>query len=279
MSKKHLSALFLSLVLGISIQAQRNFLNFDYSISQYKLPSVGETVFGLSEKLNRCEGNFIGGSYQFAVGRKSFIGIGMGLSKISYQKEWQGTFPESNQFGIANVNGKIDYWSFPVSYTWIHGRPIRSYIKNFRHHYNNQKLHFGFSITYTPSFEGRNTFSATTAGGADQTSFLANFKSNEQAFQHSLTVGLCSQLYLIDNHLKMELEPYAGIGSGFFKETGTNINNISFGLRCRIGISVKLPRITIEREVDKGNAEEKKKQLLEKQKEIKKQLNKNKNPK
>lgn len=273
MSKKHIYTLLITLLLGVSIQAQRNFLNFDYSISQYKIPQAGGNASGLSEKLNRCEGSFIGGSYQFAVGRKSFIGIGMGLNKINYQKEWQGTFPESNQFGVAKADGKISYWSFPVSYTWIQGRAYRGYRSH--HHLNQQKLHFGFTFTYTPSFESYISLSVTTAGGANQTSFLANFKSNEQAFQHSLTVGFVSQLYLIDNHLKMEMEPYGGIGSGFFKETGTNINNVSFGLRCRIGISVKLPRITIEKEVDKGNAEEKKKQLLEKQKQIQEQLNKN----
>ncbi|MBL0328524.1 MAG: hypothetical protein IPP64_03680 [Bacteroidetes bacterium] len=274
MSKKHLITLILTLHLGISLHGQRNFLNFDYSISHYKIPQVGETVFGLSEKINRCEGNFIGGSYHIAVRRKHFIGIGMGLSEIKYQKEWQGTFPESNQFGVATVDGKISYWSFPVSYSWIQSRGYRSY-----HHMNQQKLRFGFTFTYTPSFESYTSVSVTTAGGANQTTFLANFKSNEQAFQHSLTVGLCSQLFLIDNHLKMELEPSAGLGSGFFKETGTNINTVSFGLRCRIGISLKLPRITIEKEIDKGNAEEKKKQLLEKQKQIEEQLNKNKNPK
>lgn len=274
MSKKHISTLFLALLLGVSIHAQRNYLNFDYSISQYKVPQVGENIFGLSEKLNRCEGNFIGGSIQFAIGRKKSIGIGLGLSTINYQKEWQGIFPESNQFGVAKVDGTIAYWSFPVSYTWICANGPRSLTRHYCK--TKDRLYFGFRISYTPSFAGRNSFSLTTAGGADQTTFLENFKSNEQAFQHSLTVGLCNQLYLIDNHLKMELEPYAGIGSGFFKETGTKINNISFGLRLRVGISVKLPRITIEREVDKGNAEEKKKQLLEKQKEIEEQLNNNK---
>lgn len=263
--------------MGISLHGQRNFLNFDYSIYQYKTPQVAETVFGLSERLNRCEGNFMGGSYHIAVGRKSFIGVGMGLSKINYQKEWQGTFPENNQFGVATVDGKISYWSFPVSYSWIQGRGYRGYRSY--HHVNQQKLHFGFTFTYTPSFESYTSVSVTTAGGANQTTFLANFKSNEQAFQHSLAVGFVSQLYLIDNHLKMELEPYAGLGSGFFKETGTNINAVSFGLRFRMGISLKLPKITIEKEIEKGNAEEKKKQLLEKQKQIEEQLNKNKNPK
>lgn len=277
MSKKHITILFLSFILGLSLQAQRNYLNFDYSISQFKILNANKYSSTLSEKLNRCEGNYLGGSYHFSVGRKSSIGIGMGLTKINYQKEWQGTFPESNQFGVATVDGKISYWSFPVSYTWIQGRVYRGYRSY--HHVSQQKLHFGFTFTYTPSFVGWNSYTVKTAGGAYQPTFLSNFRSNEQSFQHSLTVGICNQLYLIDNHLKMEVEPYAGIGSGYFKESGTNLNAISFGLRCRIGISAKLPHITIVKEVDKGNAEEKKKQLLEKQKQIQEQINKNKLPK
>lgn len=278
MSKKHISTLFLSLILALSIRAQQNYLMFDYSISQYKsLQKNATNVTGISKWLNRCEGNYVGGSYHFAVGRNNSLSIGIGLSKIIYQKEWLGIFPESNQFGIATVNGQIDYWSFPVSYSWSSGSRPRSFYRCGG--YRRDILRFGFSITYTPSFEGRNSFSVNTLGGADQSTFISSFQSNEQAFQHSLTLGLSDQLYLFENRIRLDVEPYAGIGSGFFKETGTNINNISYGLRFRIGLKAKLPKISIEREVDKGNAEEKKKQLLQKQKEIEEQLNKNKNPK
>lgn len=278
MSKKHISTLFLSLILALSIQAQQNYLMFDYSISQYKsLQKNATNVTGISEELNRCEGNYVGGSYHFAVGRNNSLSIGIGLSKIIHQKEWLGIFPESNQFGIATVNGQIDYWSFPVSYSWSSGSRPRSFYRCGG--YRRDILRFGFSITYTPSFEGRNSFSVNTLGGADQSTFISSFQSNEQAFQHSLTLGFSDQLYLFENRIRLDVEPYAGIGSGFFKETGTNINNISYDLRFRIGLKAKLPKISIEREVNKGNAEEKKKQLLQKQKEIEEQLNKNKNPK
>lgn len=278
MSKKYITTLFLSIILGLSIQAQKNYLLFDYSISQFKsLQKNATSLTGISEKLNRCEGNYLGGSYHFAVGGKNSLSIGIGLSKIIYQKEWLGIFPESNQFGIANVSGQIDYWTFPVSYSWTQDKYYRGY-RNC-HRPSQQKLRFGFSITYTPSFEGRNSFSVNTLGGADQTTFLSNFQSNEQAFQHSLTLGLSDQLYLFENRIRLDVEPYAGIGSGFFKESGTNINNISYGVRFRIGLKAKLPHISIEREVNKGNAEEKKKQLLEKQKQIEEQINKNKLPK
>ena len=276
MSKKHIITLLVILFIGISIQAQHNYLLFEYSISEYKLSNANRTSATLSEKLNRCEGTYVGGSFHFALGRKNSLGVGMGLSKINYQKEWLGTFPESNQFGVALVDGEIAYWSFPISYMWVAGQGPRGLNRYYRS--RKDRFHFAFTFTYTPSFEGKNSFSATTAGGADQTIFLASFKSNEQAFQHSLTFGLTNQLYLLENHLRMDIEPYAGIGSGYFKESGTNINNISFGLRLRIGLKAKLPHISIEKEVNPGNSAEKKKLLEQKQKEIQDQLNKKPNP-
>ncbi|OFY86558.1 MAG: hypothetical protein A3F72_08745 [Bacteroidetes bacterium RIFCSPLOWO2_12_FULL_35_15] len=272
MSKKHITTLLLGLFIGVSSQAQRNYLMFDYSFSQFKPSTVSGNYAGIYEKLNRCEGNFSGASYHFAVGRKNYLGIGMGLSKVIYQKEWLGIFPESNQFGAAIVNGQIAYWSFPVSYTWTGSSVRRSFYRNC--HSGRDWLHFGFSITYTPSFEGRSTFSVNTSGGADLKTFLSNFHSNEQSFQHSLTVGLCDQLFILKKRIRIDLEPYAGIGSGYFKEDGTSMTTISYGLRFRIGISAKLPHISIEKEVNAGNAEEKKKLLEQKQKEIQEQLNK-----
>ena len=266
MSKKHLFTLLIVLFIGVSIQAQHNYLLFDYSLSQYKLSNATKTSATLSEKLNRCEGTYTGGSFHFALGRKNSLGIGMGLQKINYQKEWQGTFPESNQFGVAQVNGEIAYWSFPISYRWIAGQGPRGLNRFYCS--RKDRFHFGFSFTYTPCFEGSNSFSVTTVGGADLNTFLSTFHSNEQAFQHSFTVGLSNQLYLLNNHLRMDVEPYAGIESGYFKESGTSINNINFGLRLQIGFLAKLPHISIEREVNPGDSEEKKKKLKEKQKEI-----------
>jgi hypothetical protein len=273
MSKKQATLLLSLIFIVISVKAQHNYLIFDYSFSQFKPSQVSETTAGLFEKLNRCEGNYAGASYHFAWGRKNSLSIGMGLSKVSYQKEWMGIFPESNQFGVATVNGQIGYWSFPFSYTWIGGFGSRGLTRNYRS--GKDRLHFGLSITYVPSFEGRNAFSVNTSGGADLNTFLSSFHTNEQSFQHSLTVGLCDQLFLLNKNIRIDLEPYAGIGSGYFKESGLSINNICFGWRFRIGLSATLPSISIEKEVNTGNAEEKKKLLEQKQKEIQEQLNKN----
>ncbi len=268
MSKKQGIIFFLSLITRLSAQAQSNYLAFDYSFSQFKLSQTGGASAGIFEKLNRCEGNYTGVSYHFRYSRKSSVSIGMGLSKVNYQKEWMGTFPESNQFGVALVKGQIAYWSFPVSYSWIGGVK-----RTRRSRFGKDRLHFGFTVTYTPSFEGKNSFSLDTYGGASHNTFLSSFHSNEQSFQHSLTVGFCDQLFLFDNYLRLDIEPYAGIGSSYFKEGGTSINNICYGLRFRIALNAKLPHISINKEVDKGNAEEKKKLLQQKQKEIREQLN------
>lgn len=274
MSNKHIITLLLSLFIGVSIQAQRNYLMFDYSFYQFQPSKVSGNYAGIPEKLNRCEGNYAGASYHFSLGRKNFLGIGMGLSKVNYQKEWLGTFPQSNQFGVVIVNGQIAYWSFPISYTWAGSSVRRSLYRNC--HSGRDWLHFGFSFTYVPSFEGRNTFSVNTSGGADPNAFLSNFNSNEQPFQHSITIGLCDQVFLLNKGIRIDLEPYAGIGSGYFKENGISFNTTSFGLRFRIGFSAKLPNIQIEKEtVNTGNLEEKKKLLKQKQKEIQEQLNKN----
>jgi hypothetical protein len=272
MSGKHIFILLLSF-LGISLQAQRNYLAFDYSISQFKPSYTSENLDGILKRLNRCEGNYAGASYHFAVGRRTFASIGIGISKINYKKEWLGTFPESNQFGIATVDGQISYWSFPISYTRIIASATQSGFRNCRP--RKEKFRFGFSITYTPSFEGKNFFSATTSGGADLNTFLSGFQGNTQSFQHSLTAGFCNQFFLINKSARLDLEPYAGIGSSYFKEGGTSINNLCYGLRLRIALSAKLPKIRIEKEVNTGNAEEKKKLLEQKQKEIQEQLNRN----
>jgi hypothetical protein len=273
MSKKLTTTLFLLVLIAISMHAQRNYLSFDYSISQFKSSQNTYYTTGLSERMSRCEGNNAGASYHLAFGRKNSVSIGMGLSKVSYQREWIGIFPESNQFGRVVINGNINYWSFPFSFTRTTGSNRRGH--NRHYHSGNERFNFGFSISYTPSFAGSSSYSATSSGGAGLDTFLSGFHPNEQSFQHSLTVAICDQVYLFDKSIRLDLEPFAGIGSGYFKESGSSINTISFGLRLRIALSAKLPNIRIEKDLDKGNAEEKKKLLEQKQKEIEEQLNRN----
>ncbi len=268
---KHL--LLLSILFsGFSIQAQYTYLCYDQSVSVFRISRSNST-----EKINRFESKYAGGSISFFCDKRNSLSIGMGLSSIGYQKEWQGIFPESNQFGIVVVNGSIGYWSFPIAYNYIPGKAYRGPGRHYR--YGRDRFRFGFKITYVPSFLGQSSFSVTTYGGADPTTFLSTFESNEQPFQHSLTFGLNDQLVLLNKHLRLELEPYIGIGSGYFKETGTNLTTLSYGLRMHIGLFAKLPRISIEKEIDSGHTEEKKKLLQKKQQEIEEQLKQNKNPK
>lgn len=270
MSKKHITILLINIFISITIHAQRNYLSFDYFISQYKTSAFKEVSTELFQKLNRCESFYTGGSYHFSVDRKHSFSFGIGVSKINYQKIRQGIFPDNNQFGIATINGQVRYWSFPVSYTRICAKSTNAL------GYKRSRFHFGFTLTYTPAWEGKNSFTVDAAGGVDPNMFYTNYISNVQPFQHSLSFGLCNQLFLLRKWIRMDVEPYIGIGSGFFKEDGTNISNTCFGVRFRMGFNARLPTITIEKETNKIS-EEKKKLLEEKQKEIQKQLHKNNN--
>jgi hypothetical protein len=134
-------------------------------------------------------------------------------------------------------------------------------------------LYSSVTLTYCPSVLAKSSYNASAAGGADLALFMSAYKSDEQSFQHSLFIGFNEQLSFFDNWLSLGIEPYAGIGSGYFSANGTGFNNVAYGVHFRIGIEARFPELTIEREVPAGNPE-KKKQLEEKQKEIKDQLNK-----
>jgi hypothetical protein len=71
----------------------------------------------------------------------------------------------------------------------------------------------------------------------------------------------------------LSIEPYLGYGSGFFSVKGSSAT-ITYGVKFQLGIHLKLPKIRIEKEVNCGNAAEKKKLLEEKQKQIEEQLHK-----
>lgn len=270
MSRKHI---FFFCLIWINI----------HSFAQHHYVCYDQSIFGLKTKSPQSNGRFLryegiqqGGSIQFSCDKTNQLGIGMNLSTISYEKEWKGIFPESNEFGWVQVNGKLKYWSFPVSYNWLPLSGPRSYFRCGG--YRREKFHFGFSITYIPSFLAQSTYRANTMGGADLNTFLSTFQSNEQNFQQSLTLALSDQFLMLDKHLRLDVEPYVGIGSGYFKESGAHLTTVIYGLKLRVGLWSKLPTLEIEREVNRGNEEQKKKELEKKQKEIEEKLKQNTNP-
>lgn len=270
MLKKHTQILLLISVLSHFSFAQKNYLSYDQSFFGINFSGSNKNQNGISERVLFCNGTSGALSYHFAINEENSIGIGAGLSSISYQKEFSGIFPENSEFGMANVIGRIGYWSYPITFRH-HATKSRRY----SHYPRSTHYRYGFAITYIPSFERSNTFSITTYGGADKNIFRTNFRSNEKQFQHALTIGLNDQLFIGKGKAFIGIEPYAGIAGNYFKGS-TNDFNFCYGIRFRIGFRANPPSISIEREIQSsGNEAEKKKQLEEKQKEIQEQLNKN----
>ncbi|MFL5766187.1 MAG: hypothetical protein ACJ77K_19750 [Bacteroidia bacterium] len=211
----------------------------------------------------------MGAVFYYALENTNSISIGAGLSRIDYRKEWQGVFPSNNQFGVATLDGRLEYWSFPLTYS------ISSRSSRWRYTcYRISRWSFGFDLTYTPSFISKASSSLNTSNGLSSDPSLEDFKSNEQSFQHSLAIGLPYRINFADKLLRLDVEPYAGICSGYFRETGSRVDNLVYGVRLRFCIRAKLPQITIDHEVNTGNSEQKKQDLLKKQQEIRDQLNK-----
>ena len=232
-----------------------NHLGAEYSLFDMRAGNTTRDLGGLLERVNFMQGKYRGGSFHVPVTRYSYLGIGIGLMTLDYQKEVSGIFPETGQYGTVLANGHTAYWSFPLSFECMNaGR------SDFRR---------GFVITYMPSVEGRNTFTINSYAGAGQSAYAAGYSNHEQVFMHALIFSLTNQLNFCRGHLRVCIDPYAGISSGIFNYQKAAIANLKFGISFRI--LFKPPHISIECEHTDRNGE-KKKLLEQKQKEIEQQL-------
>src|SRR6476620_5799991 len=109
------------------------------------------------EKTNIIEVNQTGLTYHIGFRHSGSFNLGIALSKISFQKETQGIFSETNQFGIGLVDGTINYWSFPISCSFT----LPSYSGTFG---KNTRLRNAIRIRYVPSFEGKSDYRVSTSG-------------------------------------------------------------------------------------------------------------------
>ena len=257
------------LFTGIYLQGQVNYLAVDYCSFDIK-HKYAETASAIpSGKITSSDGTYIGESFHLALSRYNFFSLGLGLTTINYEKQWLGIFRESNQLGAATLKGSIQYLSLPFSLSLISGTGIR-------HHYykpNKSPFRFGINITYVPSFQTKNSFSMNTFGTADSSAFFSNYKPDTREFQHSITIGFCNQFLLCNKKLRLSVEPYTGYGSSFFNPKHGS-STLTYGVKLQLGIHLKVPKISIEREAKPGNYNDKKKELEQKQKEIEQQLNK-----
>lgn len=272
MKNKALSTIAIIILTGFYNYAQHNYLLFDYNINNYKYSTEKYYAPDLFEKLKKITSTYSGGSYLYELDNKNLVGIGIGLKKCNYEKQWVGIFPENNQFGIVVADGEIKYWSFPISYVFNTHITRKFGCGLYR---KRILIRTGLTFTYTPSFVGKNTYSIRGYSASNLDSFISSYQTNVQSFQHSLKIGLCSYHYLFERNIRLEIEPYVGIGSGYFQENGTRIDNFSYGLKIRLGVSAILPSISIQKEKQPAISPEKKKQLEEKQKQIEQQLKNN----
>jgi len=165
----------------------------------------------------------------------------------------------------------MNYWSFPISYTWsenINRKYIYNRACNFK-----ARVGCGIKITYVPSFQGKNTYTLNVLSTSPLSQFTSTYATNDQTFQHSLSIGICNYLYSFRKKLRLDVEPYCSIGTGYFKDSGTKFNNMAFGVKFSLGFSFLLPSINIEKTSTSTSSQEKINQLKEKQKEIENQLN------
>ncbi|MES2680134.1 MAG: hypothetical protein V4635_09630 [Bacteroidota bacterium] len=226
-----------------------------------------ETTFpgNLQVNLLRYNGTYIGESLQMGFGKVNTFGFGAGLTKIEYEKQWLGFFPDNHKFGSTTLKAKSQYLSFPFSLTLVKTLGRRSHFRS-----PGNAFRSGLTIAYVPSFLTANNFVVTNHGAADSSSFFSAYDPAAREFQHSVTIGMCSQVFLFNNNLRLAVEPYLGTGNGHFKAKA-NASTFTYGVKFQL--SIKLPKIRIERQMIQ-NSDEKKKLLEQKQKEIQEQLNK-----
>ena len=124
------------------------------------------------EKISGSHGRSFGLSRGTPLTRYSYLEIGIGLVQVSFLKETQGIFPETNTYGFIYANSKSDYLCVPIA--------VQHYIAN-RNWYR-----YGFRIAYKPSLEIAGTTSLLAFGGADSSAYFANYSNEIQGFRHSL---------------------------------------------------------------------------------------------
>ena len=253
-----LFTLFISLS---SLTRAGNLWGVDYYAFSIKTNAPIKFENGLFEKMDALHGHYWGGCYGLPITRNSAIGLGLGISTVQYQKEIQGIFPETGQYGFISINGTMNYWSLPVSYV------ITRSSSRFRYSYYN-----GIRLTYVPSFVNNSSTSLNANGGSTQSEQFLDHKKDEVRFQHSLLISITNQIYLA-RKLKLCIDPYIGFGSGYFTDEKAIVSNISYGLR--LSIQFRLPDISFQIEHHTDAKElEKQKLLQQKQKEIEEQLRK-----
>jgi hypothetical protein len=239
----------------------------DHYLYAVKPRTPGRVSGNLYEKLSLVQGNHWGISRSLPVTRNAGFTIGIGYSQTDFQKETQGVFPETGQYGFVSVNGTLKYWAFPVSFA-ISNRSTSLY--QVRKHASSSPYLIGLRILYVPSVSNNTTAELTALGGGVQSAYLNGYKNDEEKFRHALLFCITNQVQL-GRKAKLLIDPFVGLTGPHFKSSADGFNDLSYGIK--FSLQFQLPQISLEWERSVKN-EEKKKRLEEKQKEIEEQLKK-----
>ncbi|TND05361.1 MAG: hypothetical protein FD123_3654 [Bacteroidetes bacterium] len=257
MLRKTVLLFFPLLLLLFPAEATGNFIRLDYSPIMIRAGYSGRLVNGFYENLDFRNGNYFGLNYSIPLTRSSSLSFGLGLTRIGFQKETQGIFPETNTYGLAAVTQRNDYWTFPASFYYSFARRTNG--------------NSGIRLSYVPCVLGGTRAEISLLGGAEQSSFAADYRDDSQPFRHSLLLYITNMLGNRKRSLFLGLDPFIGIGSGFFKSDGVKLNTMSFGISFNLQFNMPRISIDLERKPDPKQIQ-KQNELKQKQKEIEEQL-------
>lgn len=227
-------------------------LSFDVSAIQFLKPGFSSDNYMVQFHNTYCD--YKGLSARFN-GYPDFS-VGIGMSSVYFDREIQGVFPESNQYGVALLHTQLHYWSFPVS-VCLSGSNTE-----------------GLVLSYTPSITGYSEQSAERWGGALSSEYIDAYPSGHVIFQHSFHLAYNLEIAPNRRSFAFQIRPFAGAGSGYLTSQKQSIATFSYGVSLSILYKFQhihnCPYHTSRNEKKKRKEEER----LKKQKEIEDKLNK-----
>jgi|GEM_PF-3132608 len=250
-------AYFLFFLLLLRLTPAEAFIRIDYSPFFLRAGYSGRLTNGFYETLDFRNANYFGLTFSTPLSRSSTLSYGLGFTRVGFEKQTQGIFPETNAYGLAVVKQTNSYWTFPVSCFFSLARRTNG--------------NSGIRLAYLPCVLGGTKAEISLLGGAEQSAFAANYRDDSQPFRHSLLLYIANTIGNRSRTLFFGLDPFIGIGSGFFKSDGAKLNTMSFGVSLSMQFRLDNISITLEKESSRGN-QSRKEALERKQKEIEKQL-------
>lgn len=249
--------LFLIFITFITIQktakAQLEYLGFgcSFGVVNSKQPSSNE-----NNLLIRNHPSF---SYYKGVLLRSNndppMDFGIGFTTVNAEREIQGVFPESNQFGVAVINTTLNYWSIPISLRFVRrNMPV-------------------VSISYIPSFLAFSKQFIQKYGGATESDYIKKYPKDFSIFQQSLICSLNMEFGGRHSIFSLNVNPYFGMGTGFLRDQKPLISNVMYGVGMSISFDVTAIHIT-RTTSNNPTLKKKEEELKKKQEEIEKKLNK-----